>query len=146
MTQIKLKKLTESAFIPAYQTSGSAAADLYACLTESVTIGVGETVLIPTGIALSIPENTVALIFARSGLAVKSGISLANSVGVIDSDYRGEIKVALVNHGNAPFTVNHGDRIAQIGFFPVYQAMFSTVDELDATERGEGGFGHTGKR
>lgn len=144
MINVRFKKLNDTASLPAYQTSGAAAADLCACLEEPVSIGVGECVMIPTGLAMSMPRDTVALIFARSGLAVKKGISLANSVGVIDSDYRGEIKVALVNHGNEPFTVSCGDRIAQIGFFPVLPAEFSLADELDDTERGTGGFGHTG--
>ena len=144
MTPVKIKKLSEKAVVPQYQTDGAACADLCACLDEPVVLGVGETVLIPTGFALSIPGATVALIFARSGLASKKGVSLANSVGVIDSDYRGEVKVALVNRGNEPFTVNHGDRIAQMGIFPVLTAQFTVADELDSTGRGEGGFGHTG--
>mgnify|MGYP003310169873 CR=1 FL=1 len=143
---VLLKKLVPSAIVPQYQTDGAAAADLYACVSEPVTVAVGGSALIPTGIAISIPKDTVALIFARSGLAVKKGISLSNSVGVIDSDYRGEIKVALVNNGNEPFVVNSGDRIAQIGFFPVFQAAFTETDSLDETERGSGGFGHTGER
>ena len=142
---VKIKKLNENAAVPQYQTSGAAAADLCACLDAPVVINVGETVLIPTGLAMSIPSDTVALIFARSGLSVKKGISLANSVGVIDSDYRGEIKAALVNRGSEPYTVTHGDRIAQIGFFPALSAQFDITDELDDTERGAGGFGHTGK-
>ena len=144
MTPVQIKKLNDKAIVPQYQTSGAACADLCACLDESVTLGAGETVLIPTGFALSIPESTVALIFARSGLAAKKGISLANSVGVIDSDYRGEVKVALVNRGSEPFTVTHGDRIAQMGIFPYLTADFRVTDSLDETDRGEGGFGHTG--
>ena len=144
MVPVKIKKLSERATVPQYQTSGAAAADLYACLDAPVVMGVGETALIPTGFAMSIPQETVALIFARSGLAVKKGISLSNSVGVIDSDYRGEVKVALTNNGSEPFTVNHGDRIAQMGIFPVMTAGFTLCDELDSTDRGDGGFGHTG--
>lgn len=144
MTQVKIKKLNEKAIIPEYKTPGSAAIDLCACLEETFTIEVGETALIPTGFAIQIEEDVTALIFARSGLASKNGISLANSVGVIDSDYRGEIKVAVVNRGKAPYEINHGDRIAQMGFFPVLKAQFELADELDSTERGEGGFGHTG--
>lgn len=142
--KVQIKKLTPAALLPQYQTAGAAAADLYACLDEPVTIGVGDSALVPTGIAVSIPSDTVALIFARSGLAVKKGISLSNSVGVIDSDYRGEIKVALRNEGLEPFTVNGGDRIAQIAFMPVFAAELCETDILDETERGEGGFGHTG--
>lgn len=141
---VKVKKLSRLAIIPEYQTAGAAAVDLCACIDGPVTLGVGETALIPTGIATEFDPGTVALIFARSGLAVKHGISLANSVGVIDSDYRGEIKVGLVNRGPAPFTVSHGDRIAQMGFFPVFMASITPAEELSDTDRGSGGFGHTG--
>ena len=145
MLDIRIKKLNEKATVPMYQTDGAAAADLYACVGETTVIQPGETVLIPTGVAMAIPAGTVGLIFARSGLAVKKGIQLANSVGVIDSDYRGEIKVGLKNTSGEPFAVNLGDRIAQIAFMPVYAAGFCEVEELDETERGSGGFGHTGK-
>ena len=145
MLDIKIKKLNEKATVPMYQTDGAAAADLYACVDWAVMIEPGETALIPTGVAMAIPAGTVGLVFARSGLAVKKGISLANSVGVIDSDYRGEIKVGLKNTSREPFTVNRGDRIAQIAFMPVCAAKFTEADELDETERGDGGFGHTGK-
>ena len=141
---VKIKKLCESAIVPAYQTPGSAAVDMCACVDEPVVLYPGQTALIPTGIAVECEVGTVALLFARSGLAVKSGIALANSVGVIDSDYRGEVKVALVNNGQRSFTVHHGDRIAQMGFFPVYMASLTVADSLSDTERGEGGFGHTG--
>ena len=144
MALVKIKKLNENAQLPQYQTAGAAAADIYACVDEPITIEVGGSALIPTGFAMSIPSDTVALIFARSGLAVKRGITLSNSVGVIDSDYRGEVKVALTNNGGEPFTVSHGDRIAQMGIFPVLTAAFELCDELDSTDRGDGGFGHTG--
>lgn len=144
MTGVKIKLIHPSASVPAYQTDGAAAADVCACLDAPLTIGVGECALIPTGFAIALEAGTVALIFARSGLASKKGLSLANSVGVIDSDYRGEVKIALVNRGNEPFTVNHGDRIAQMGIFPVLSASFTVSAELDSTERGAGGFGHTG--
>lgn len=142
---VKIKKLKENAILPCYMTPGAAAADLYACLDNDVTLTAGERALIPTGIAIS-PERTdiVALIFGRSGLGVKKGVTLANSVGVVDSDYRGEIRVCLINHGEEPFTVRHGDRIAQIMFVPIEHASFALVDDLDETERGEGGFGSTG--
>lgn len=144
MTPVKIKLLDPAATAPVYQTAGAAAADVCACLSSPVTINVGEGALIPTGFAIALPAGTVALIFARSGLASKKGISLANSVGVIDSDYRGEVKIAVVNRGSEPFTVNCGDRIAQMGIFPVLTADFIPADELDSTERGGGGFGHTG--
>lgn len=144
MTDVKVKKLNMNAVMPDYQTAGAAAVDLCACLDGPVVLPCGETMLIPTGIAVSIESDVTALIFARSGLASKKGISLANSVGVIDSDYRGEIKVALVNRGKEPFEIRHGDRIAQMGFFPVLRANFIEAEELDSTERGAGGFGHTG--
>lgn len=144
MTDIKIKLLSPTASVPSYQTEGAAAADVCACLDAPITIGVGECALIPTGFAVQLEAGTVALIFARSGLATKKGLSLANSVGVIDSDYRGEVKIALVNRGSEPFIVNHGDRIAQMGIFPVLSANFTVSAELDSTERGSGGFGHTG--
>ena len=130
---------------PFYATSGSAGMDLSACLAEPVTIKKGEIKLIPTGIAISLPSNEyVAYIYARSGLACKKGICLANSVGVVDSDYRGEIKCALINLGQEDFTVNHGDRIAQLVIAPVCVAEIAECEDLDDTVRGAGGFGSTG--
>ena len=130
---------------PFYATQGSAGMDLSACLTNSVTIKKGEIKLIPTGIAISLPSNEyVAYIYARSGLACKKGICLANSVGVVDSDYRGEIKCALINLGQEDFTVNHGDRIAQLVIAPICIAEVKECDSLDDTKRGDGGFGSTG--
>ena len=132
---------------PEYATDGSAAVDLRAAIDEgtTVTIEPGERALIPTGLAIS-PEskNVVAIVAARSGLAIKKGICLSNSIGVIDSDYRGEICVGLFNTSKEPFCVNRGDRIAQMMFMPVYQARFLEVASLDETERGAGGFGSTG--
>ena len=143
---VMVKKLRDSATLPRYATEGAAAADLCADLDAPVTILPGERALIGTGIAIS-PErgDLVALIFSRSGMGAKSGISLSNSVGVIDSDYRGELKVSLINHGHEPYTVNHGDRIAQLAFLPIFTAHFVQVEDLDETARGEGGFGSTGK-
>lgn len=141
---VKVQKLNPEAILPAYQTTGAAAVDLCACVNEPVVLYPGQTALVPTGLAIECEPGVVALLFARSGLAAKNGISLANSVGVIDSDYRGEVKVALVNRGERSFTVNHGDRIAQMGFFPVYTANLIPTDSLTDTERGAGGFGHTG--
>ncbi len=143
--EIKLKVLRPGAEIPAYATAGSAAADLRAALDAPVTVEPGCRAMIPTGIAISLgsPEY-VALVFARSGLAVKKGICLANGVGVIDSDYTGEIIVGLLNTSSEAFTVEPGDRIAQLAIMPVCRGLFTPVEELDATERGAGGFGSTG--
>lgn len=130
---------------PTYQTSGSAGVDLAACIDGPVTLDPGMRRLIPTGIAVQLPgPNVGAFVFARSGLASKAGIHLANGVGVIDSDYTGEVKVPLVNGGQEPFVIRPGDRIAQMVFLPVWTARFIQVDSLDETERGAGGFGHTG--
>lgn len=145
-TKIEIKKLNEKAIIPTYGTEFSAGADIYALLDEPVTIAPGETVFIHTGIAIAIPEGLVGLNFARSGMAAKRGLAPANKVGVIDSDYRGEVMVALHNHGKEPQTVEHGDRVAQMVFVPYYAADFVEVDELDSTVRGEGGFGSTGTK
>lgn len=140
-------KLTRGAKAPEYATDGAAAVDLRAMIDEGATLVIapGERALVPTGIAIS-PErqDVVAVVAARSGLASKFGIALANGIGVIDSDYRGEISVALVNLGKAPFEIHRGDRIAQLFFLPVLAASFLEAEELDATERGAGGFGHTG--
>ena len=140
-------KLTRGMTAPEYATAGSAAVDLRAALDEgeTVTIAPGARALIPTGISIS-PETSdvVAVIAGRSGLGVKKGVSLSNGIGVIDSDYRGEICVGLINRGEEPFEVHRGDRIAQMMFMPVMHAAFLPVDELDETERGSGGFGHTG--
>ena len=142
---MNIKKLNENARIPTYGSEFAAGADLYACLDADVTIAPAETLLIHTGLAMQIPEGLVGLIYARSGLASKKGLAPANKVGVIDSDYRGEIMVALHNHGTIPQTISDGERIAQIVFAPYYAAEFSVVDELDDTTRGSGGFGSTGK-
>ena len=131
---------------PFYATPGAAAMDLHACMDEAVIIPAGGRKLIPTGIAIALPSaDYVALIFARSGLGIKHGIAPANCVGVIDSDYRGEILVGLQNSGDTDYTVQPGDRIAQLMITPVVQAQVTLVDELDDTQRGAGGFGSTGK-
>ena len=145
-TKVEIKKINENAIVPTYGTEFSAGADLYALVDGSVTIEPGETKMIGTGLALAIPEGLVGLIFARSGLATKKGLAPANKVGVIDSDYRGEVRVVLHNHGSVAQTIENGERIAQIAFLPYYSADFSVVDELDATVRGEGGFGSTGNK
>ena len=145
--KVRIKKLSENAVVPTYGTDFAAGADLYACIEEPVSIGCGETKMIGTGIAMEIPTGYVGLVFARSGLACKKGLAPANKVGVIDSDYRGEIKVALHNHNGAgdALTVDNGERIAQIAIVPYLKADFEVVENLEDTERGEGGFGSTGK-
>ena len=131
---------------PFYASAGAAAMDLHACVDEPVTIPAGGRAVIPTGIAIALPDpGYVALVFARSGLGIKHGIAPANCVGVIDSDYRGEVMVGLQNSGNTGYTVQPGDRIAQLMITPVIQAKIAMVEELDDTQRGTGGFGSTGK-
>ncbi|MBP3314395.1 MAG: dUTP diphosphatase [Clostridia bacterium] len=142
---MNIKKLNDNARLPTYGSEFAAGADLYACLDGDVTIAPAETLLIHTGLAMEIPTGLVGLIYARSGLASKKGLAPANKVGVIDSDYRGEIMVALHNHSTEPRTISDGERIAQIVFAPYYTADFSVVEELGDTSRGIGGFGSTGK-
>ena len=143
---LNIKLLNDNATLPQYATSGSAAMDLTACIDAPVTIAPRQLVAIPTGIAIALPSaDYVALIFARSGLGVKHGISLSNGVGVIDSDYRGELKVGLTNLSDEPYTIQPGDRVAQLAILPVVQANVVQVNELDETGRGAGGFGSTGK-
>ena len=132
--------------LPQFATAGSAAMDLHACVDAPVTLKAGERAVIPTGLAMALPSSGyVALVFARSGLGIKKGVCLSNGVGVIDSDYRGEIGVGLVNLGDAPYTVQPGDRIAQLMVVPVVQPAVTVADDLDETERGAGGFGSTGR-
>lgn len=132
--------------LPFYATPGSAAMDLHACVDEAVTIPSGGRRMIPTGLAIALPSpEYVALVYARSGLGIKHGVAPANCVGVIDSDYRGEIIVGLQNSGESDFTVRPGDRIAQLMIAPVVRANLQMVEELDETARGAGGFGSTGK-
>lgn len=143
---LKIKKLNENAVIPKVATGGSAGMDLYACLDSDVTLAPGQRALIPTGIAIALESNAfVAYIYARSGLAIKSGITLSNCVGVVDSDYRGEVKVGLINLSDSEYTVKNGDRIAQMVIAPVIMADIEEVSELDETERAAGGFGSTGR-
>ncbi len=142
---VKIKKLRENAVCPSYQSASAAGADLYAALDSAITVEKGQTVFVPTGVAMEIPEGFVGLVYARSGLACKKGIAPANKVGVIDSDYRGEIIVALHNHSLEPVQVLSGERIAQIVLTPYLTAEFQECDELSDTARGEGGFGSTGK-
>lgn len=135
---------SESGYLPSYETEGSAGMDLRARLKEPVTLKPGERRLIPTGLSIQLPAGYEAQIRARSGLAAKAGIGLVNGVGTIDSDYRGEIKIALINWGQDPFTVSDGDRIAQMIIAKYERITWREADELDDTERGSGGFGHTG--
>ena len=144
--KINIKKLCENAIVPTYGSQYSAGADLYAAIDSPVSINPGETYLVKTGIAMEIPTGYVGLVFARSGLASKRGLAPANKVGVIDSDYRGEIMVALHNHSNTMQTIEAGERIAQISFVPFYAAEFDVCDELSETVRGAGGFGSTGSK
>ena len=143
---VKIKKLREGAVVPTYGSEFAAGADLYACLDEAVTIEVGETKLIPTGFAFEIPVGFAGFIYARSGLASKRGLAPANKVGVVDADYRGEVMVALHNHGKEAQTIEAGERIAQMVIAPFVTAIFILSDELDGTVRGEGGFGSTGRK
>lgn len=144
---VRIKKLNDKAVVPTYGSSSAAGADLYACLSQpSVEIKPGETVFVPTGLAMEIPDGFVGLIYARSGLACKSGLAPANKVGVIDSDYRGELIVALHNHSEKTQTIENGQRIAQMVLTPYLAAEFVVSDALDETERGRGSFGSTGKR
>lgn len=130
--------------VPSYETSGAAGADVRAFLNEPVVIPVGKIAMIPTGLFFAIPEGFEIQVRPRSGLAAKNGVTVLNTPGTIDSDYRGEVKVILINLGDADFTVNNGDRIAQLIVAPVTQGIFVKTDKLDETERGAGGFGSTG--
>lgn len=144
---LKIKRLSDAAKLPFHATSGAAAADLYALCERPVTIEPSKRAAIHTGISIELPcADYVALVFARSGNAVKKGVTLANSVGVIDSDYRGEIICTLVNHGDEPFTVNSGDRIAQLMITYALPFVCEECESLSETARGEGGFGSTGAR
>ena len=145
MESIRVKILRQGAKLPTYGTQEAAGADLYACVEEAVTIHPGETKFIPTGIALEVPRGCAGLIYARSGLACKRGLAPANKVGVVDSDYRGEVVVALHNHGKAPQTVENGERVAQFVITPVLTPAYEAVEELSDTARAQGGFGSTGK-
>lgn len=144
--EVKIKKLDERAVIPSYGSEYAAGFDLYAVLDEDVTIKSGETFLVHTGIAMEIPSGYAGMIFARSGLATKKGLAPANKVGVVDSDYRGEVMVALHNHSLEDRTISHGERIAQMVIMPFYKAEFKEVEELTNTDRGSGGFGSTGSK
>lgn len=143
---VKIKKIKHGAVTPTYGSSFSAGADLYACLEDDVVIAPGKTAMIPTGLTLEIPENHAGLVCARSGLASKKGLAPANKVGVIDSDYRGELIVALFNHGGETQTVTPGERVAQLVIAPVLACDFIEAEGLGDTSRGSGGFGSTGSK
>jgi dUTP pyrophosphatase len=145
MEAIRVKIMRQGAKLPTYGTAEAAGADLYACLEAPVTIEPGKTAFVPTGIALEVPRHCAGLVYARSGLACKRGLAPANKVGVIDSDYRGEIFVVLYNHGEVSQTIENGERIAQLVITPVLQPAYEQVEELSDTVRNEGGFGSTGK-
>ena len=145
MGEIRVKRLRDGAMLPTYGSTGAAGADLYACLTQDVTILPGETAFIPTGIAIEVPEGCAGLVYARSGLACKKGLAPANKVGVIDIDYRGEILVALHNHGGERRTIGNGERIAQMLITPVLTPAYVEAESLSDTVRSGGGFGSTGK-
>ena len=145
MSTIRVKKLHDNAIIPTYGSQEAAGADLYACLDAPVTVAPGETVWIPTGIAMEVPRGCAGLVYARSGLACKKGLAPANKVGVVDSDYRGPVTVVLYNHGSEPQTIAHGERIAQMVITPVLTPAYMEADDLSDTGRGQGGFGSTGQ-
>jgi len=145
MNSIPVKRLTPKAFLPTYGSAEAAGADLYACLEQPVTIEPGETAWIGTGIALEVPKGCAGLVYARSSMGAKRGLAPANKVGVVDSDYRGEIRVVLLNHGKEPQTVEHGERVAQFLITPVLTPEYAEVAELSDSQRGAGGFGSTGK-
>ena len=143
--KISVKKLYPNAILPTYGSAGAVGADLYACLEEAVTVAPGEVFWIPTGIALEVPAGCAGLVYARSSMGAKRGLAPANKVGVIDPDYRGEIRVVLLNHSKQPQTVNPGERVAQFIITPVLTPAYEEVEELSDTARGVGGFGSTGK-
>ena len=144
--EVGIKKLNEKATLPTYGSEFAAGADLYACIDKEVTVNPHETVLIPTGLAMELPVGYAGLIYARSGLATKKGLAPANKVGVVDCDYRGEVKVALHNHSAVAQTVAPGERVAQLVIAPYLTADFVEAEELSDTVRGAGGFGSTGTK
>ena len=145
MAKVLIKRLSSKVELPKYKTQGSSGLDLMAFIEKSIKLNPKESILVPTGISVAIAEDLEIQIRPRSGLAAKSNISVLNTPGTIDSDYRGEIKVILFNHGNNEFIINNKDRIAQMVLAPIIKAEFEEVDELPDTIRGEGGFGSTGK-
>lgn len=146
MPIVNIKKINPNAIIPTYGSLYSAGADLYACIEENLVIAPHETVLIKTGLSIEIPEGYAGLIYARSGLASKKGLAPANKVGVVDSDYRGEVMVALHNHSETSAEIECGERVAQLVIAPFLKAEFNVVESLSDTVRGDGGFGSTGSK
>ncbi|SRR6266540_1880443 len=145
--RVKVKRLRPESVnpLPEYMTSHAAGMDLYAELADDLVLLPGERALVPTGLAIELPEGFEAQVRPRSGLALKHGVTLVNSPGTIDTDYRGEIGIIMINHGREPFVVRNGERIAQLIFAPFARASLMEVDQLNGTGRGEGGFGHTGR-
>lgn len=143
---MNVKIVSESGILPAYETAGASGMDIRAYIKEPVTIEAGSYALIPTGVSIALPDGFEAQIRARSGLAAKHGIGLVNGIGTIDSDYRGEIKIALINYGKEDFVVNNGDRIAQMVIARYEKVIWEEAASLPSTERGASGFGHTGKK
>lgn len=143
---VRVKRMNPGAKLPQRQTSGSAGYDLRACIEREITIEPGEQALFPTGLAVEIPQGFAGFIYTRSGLGIKHGIAMANGVGVIDSDYRGELHVGLRNFSGKPYTIEPGERIAQLIFQPVYLPRLEEAEELSETQRDQGGFGSTGTR
>lgn len=141
---MKMRIVSKSGRIPEYETEGSAGFDISAFLEEDMTLPAGGRALVPTGLFFEVPEGYEAQVRARSGLAIRNGIGLVNGIGTIDSDYRGEVKVPLINWGTEPFTIHDGDRIAQVVVTSYQRVELTEADALTDTERGEGGFGHTG--
>lgn len=144
MVDLRIKRLRDQAVLPRYMTTGAAGMDLCAALNAPLRLAPGERSLVPTGLAMAIPPGYEGQVRPRSGLALRQGIGMVNAPGTIDADYRGEIGVILINHGAETVTVEPGDRIAQLVIAPVQQVRLLAVDDLDDTDRGEGGFGHTG--
>ena len=144
MMQLEIKLLRSGAQLPVFASDAAAGLDLHACLDEPLTLPPDGRVMVPTGLALALPKGTVGLVYVRSSLAVKHGLALTNSVGVIDEDYRGELLVALTNHSGEVYTIAHGDRIAQLVVTPYFRPELLAVDALSETRRGTGGFGSTG--
>ena len=145
MNTVRVRKLHPNAKLPTYGSAEAVGADLYACLDEAVTIAPGEIFWVPTGIALEVPKGCAGLVYARSSMGVKRGLAPANKVGVIDPDYRGEIRVVLLNHSKQPQTLEPGERVAQFVITPVLTPAYEEVEQLTDTNRGTGGFGSTGK-
>ena len=146
MTEILIKKLSKEVSLPKYETDGSSGLDLAACIDKNIEIKPGKSKIVPTGLAVAIPKNFEIQIRPRSGLAAKKNITVLNTPGTIDADYRGEIKIILINHSNKEFIIDNGLRIAQMVVCPTMQAKLEEVDELNNTVRGKGGFGSTGTK